>query len=66
MKVQILHSDLIELIPESDADSALISLWSNQQARTVSSRHENGRISDLLIEFKDSENAVAPQAERGL
>lgn len=53
MKVEIVKSDLIKLIPETDADSALLYLWTDSQhrPRIASHEYENSKTTALTIEF---------------
>jgi len=58
MKVKILEALKIELVPETDADFALLNLWSEKhQAKIAGSVCENSETTKLLIDFKSGQAA---------
>jgi len=55
MKVKILRSNLIELLPESDSDFALLHLWSEQHdIKIASSTYQNSQTTELRIGFQSN------------
>lgn len=51
MDVKVIKHNLIELIPTTDADKALLGLWSEQTARIASSTFANSETTGVCIQF---------------
>ncbi len=71
MKIKILKHNLIELLPQTDVDAALIELWSTGEARLSGSTYNNEGITGVRVEFKSPAevsvmNGPRPEPSRNL
>ncbi|MCP5019886.1 MAG: hypothetical protein GY938_32065 [Ketobacter sp.] len=55
MRVRIDRHNLITLLPDSDADKALLNLWCEMGAKVASHTLEADGLTGLSIGFKDTE-----------
>ncbi len=55
MRVRIDRHNLVTLLPDSDADKSLLNLWCEMEARVASHSFEDGSVTGMSIEFKDTE-----------
>lgn len=58
MKIEIAKHNLIALLPENDADTALLNMWSEQETFIAGSSFTDGEATQILIRFKSHKKEV--------
>lgn len=51
MKVKIEGHNLISLLPQSDADLALLGMWAEMKPFSASCHYEDGKATEITISF---------------
>lgn len=60
MKTQVASTELLKLLPENDADKALLHTWSESECGIASQCYSEGQVLSILLQFRPRDIAPTP------